>query len=252
MRVLKNRKGYILAKVSEIMTLNERKKTLLDAIIKEHVRTAKAVASNLLVNKYKFGLSPATIRNEMMALENEGYLTHLHTSAGRIPTEKGYRFYIENFLKEEELAPRKKAVLKESSKKIKDANVAIKNLAKAVASLSQEAVLIGFAPQDVYYTGITNVFKQPEFAEINLIYNLSEVVDHLDEAVEEIFYRIGKDVQILIGRDNPFGRECSTILTKYHLPSKEEGLLGILGPMRMDYNSNQALIRYTKELISNL
>ena len=234
------------------MSLDERKQTLLEAVVKEHIRTAKAVGSSHLVEKYRFHLSPATIRHEMMDLENEGYLTHRHTSAGRIPTEKGYRFFIDNLLEEKELNLQHKAVLQKTYKDTKDSLIRIKNLAKMVAHLSHEAVLIGFAPQDVYYTGLTNVFRQPEFSQIDLVYSLSEVVDHLDEAMEEIFNEVTPEIKILVGKENPFGRGCSVILTKYSHYRVGEGLLGILGPMRMDYNNNQALVKYTQELISNI
>lgn len=234
------------------MALEERKKELLNAIINEYIKTAKAVGSNLIVDKYKFNLSPATIRNEMTELEQEGYLTHRYTSSGRIPTERGYQFYIQNFLEEKELNQKDKTLLKKSSQEIKEAHIALKNLAKTLASLSQEAVLIGFTPQDVYYTGLTNIFNQPEFSEIGLIHHLSAVVDHLDETMEDIFDEVGKEIQILIGKENPFGKDCSAILAKYYLSSQKEGLLGILGPMRMDYCNNQALVKYTQSLISNL
>jgi heat-inducible transcriptional repressor len=234
------------------MALSERQEKLLDTIIKEHIRTAKAIGSSLLVEKHKFGLSPATIRNEMMALEKEGYLVQPHTSAGRVPSEKGYRFYIDNFLAEKELANQHKDLLKKSSKEVKEINLALKSMAKMMAQISDGAVVIGFEPQNVYYTGITNIFRQPEFSEIGLIYNLSEIVDHLDEALEDVFHEISQDVHILIGQDNPFGADCSAILTKYQHTKEGEGLFGILGPMRMDYNNNQALLKYTQELISNL
>lgn len=234
------------------MALSTRQEKLLDTIIKEHIRTARAVGSSLLVEKYKFGFSTATIRNEMMELENEGYLTHLHTSAGRIPTEKGYRFYTDNFLSDKELGAQHKDFIQKSSKEAKEVHLSLKNIAKAVAQISNEAVLVGFEPQNVYYTGITNIFRQPEFSEIGLIYNISEVVDHLDEALGDIFNKISQDVHILIGRDNPFGADCSVILTRYRHSNEGEGLFGILGPMRMDYHNNQALLKYAQELISNL
>lgn len=233
------------------MVINDRKKALLEAIITQHIKTASPVGSNLLVGRGGFKLSPATIRNEMVDLEKEGYLTHPHTSAGRIPTEKGYRFYIDNFVKDEDLNDKHKNQLKQMSKAEKEHLMAVKQVAKEVATLSNGAVVVGFAPRDIYYTGLTNVFRQPEFAELDLIYNLSEVVDHLDEAVEGIFDKISPDIHILLGNENPFGKGCSTILTKYQ-SDKEEGLIAILGPMRMNYSHNRALIKYTQELITNL
>jgi heat-inducible transcriptional repressor len=233
------------------MELNDRKKALLAAIIKQHIKTALPVGSNLLAGKGGFDLSTATIRNEMMDLEKEGYLTQPHTSAGRIPTEKGYRFFIENFLEEKDLSEKHKNQLQQMMKTEKDEPFAVKLVAKEMAALSNGAVVVGFSPRDIYYTGLTNVFRQPEFAELDVIYNLSEVVDHLDEAVAEIYADISKDVHILLGKENPFGKQCSTILTKYQR-GDSEGLIAILGPMRMNYSHNRALIKYTQELITNL
>lgn len=239
-------------KIYRHMALNDRKKALFGAIVKEYIKTARAVGSEFLASKYHLDRSSATIRNEMMELEKQGFLTHPFTSAGRIPTEKGYRFYIENFLEDKDLSSQDKVELSKAIKQVKDLDtIILKNLAKAIAELSREAVFVGFGPQDVYYTGLTNVFRQPEFSEREVIYDLSEVVDHLDEAVNDIFDEINYQIRFLIGKKNPFGKECSAILTKYHLASKD-GLLGILGPMRMDYQNNQTLLKYTQELISNI
>lgn len=76
--------------------MTERQEKIIETIIKEHVRTSKPVSSKILVQKYKLGLSSATLRNEMKELEKVGYLSKPHTSAGRIPTEKGYRFFIKS------------------------------------------------------------------------------------------------------------------------------------------------------------
>ncbi|MFA6525008.1 MAG: hypothetical protein WCT33_01910 [Patescibacteria group bacterium] len=233
------------------MELNDRKKALLAAIIKQHIKTAIPVGSNLLVGKGGFDLSTATIRNEMMDLEKDGYLTQPHTSAGRIPTEKGYRFFIDNFMDEKDLSEKHKSQLQEILKSDNEDSLVVKQVAKEVAALSNGAVVVGFSPRDIYYTGLTNVFRQPEFAELNLIYNLSEVIDHLDEAVAGIYNDISRDVHILLGKNNPFGKQCSTILTKFQSDHKE-GLIAILGPMRMNYSHNRALIKYTQELITNL
>lgn len=83
--------------------ISERKKRLLEIIIKEYLKTASPVPSGLLVEKYKLDISPATVRNEMMELENEGYIYQPHTSAGRIPTEAAYKLFstdLENSKKE--------------------------------------------------------------------------------------------------------------------------------------------------------
>jgi heat-inducible transcriptional repressor len=83
--------------------LTERRQTILKLVIQEFVETANPVASEILVRKYGLPVSPATVRNELAALEELGYLTHLHTSAGRIPTDAGYRFFVENLMERHSL-----------------------------------------------------------------------------------------------------------------------------------------------------
>jgi len=85
-------------------TLENRKRKLLQAVVYQYVRTAKPVGSQVIVDKYNFGLSSATVRNLLVDLEKEGFLVQPHTSAGRIPTDKGYRFYVDSLLEIQSLA----------------------------------------------------------------------------------------------------------------------------------------------------
>ncbi len=235
------------------MTLNERKSALLSAIIKEHISTGQTVASKTLVDKHGFSLSPATIRNEMSDLEELGYIYQPHTSAGRIPTEKGWKFYIEHFLKNVELTKQKKntldAILKEHDLSYEGM---VKNVAKQMAELSRETIFVGFSPDDFYYTGLSNLFAHQEFQKIDLMCHMTEVVDHLDEVMKKIFDNVSNDIKIMVGSENPFGRECGSIMISYSFGDKGKGLLGILGPMRMDYDNNVALIKYTQELFNKV
>src|SRR5437870_3292959 len=83
--------------------LTERQAAILNYIVREHIETALPVGSDTLVRKFGLGLSSATIRNEMARLEEAGYISHPHTSAGRIPSDKGYRFYVEVLMREEDI-----------------------------------------------------------------------------------------------------------------------------------------------------
>jgi len=231
---------------------NDRKSALISAIINEHIISGQTVASKAIVDNYDFSLSPATIRNEMGALEKDGYIYQPHTSAGRIPTEKGWKYYIENFLKDVELDKKHKQVL---DRVLSDTGLSyegiIKSAAKGLAELSEEAVFVGFSPDNFYYTGLSNLFRKPEFQKIDLVRHMSEVVDHLDEVIKDMFDEIN-EVRVLVGSENPFGKECSSIVGKYKYGKDQEGLFGILGPMRMDYENNLALIKYAKQLFSEV
>ena len=78
--------------------MEERQQKLLKIIVKEYIKTAEPISSGLLVQKFRLPYSPATVRAELVKLEEEGYIHQPHTSAGRVPTEKAYQFYVENFL----------------------------------------------------------------------------------------------------------------------------------------------------------
>jgi len=230
--------------------MKARQKTILNLIIKEYIKTAEPVSSAWVGKKSGLKLSPATIRNEMTELENEGYLRQPHTSAGRVPTEKGFRFYIDN-LKDKDTAKGKMKPLEVALRQSEDGReIAVKNLAKMLAELATEAVFVGFAPQNTYYTGLSNLFAQPEFSDQKLLSNLTEAFDTMDERMEQVFEDMGEEVQIMIGEDNPFASDCGAIFVKYHGPKSSEGVIGILGPMRMDYEHNISLIKHIKKLLT--
>jgi len=226
--------------------MNDRQRQLLGLVIKEHIKTALPVGSGLLVGKSKLDVSSATVRNELSELEKEGFIYQPHTSAGRVPTEKGYRYYIENFMDKRELKTTETMPFNEVLKNSLVQDMALKSLAKQMVEFSKETVIVAFDKNNVYYTGIANLFGKPEFADPNMVSNLSEVIDHLDEVVNKVFDQIN-DVQILIGSENPFGTDCAAILGKYQMKDKRDGLFIILGPMRMEYDRNLALVEYVRK-----
>ena len=95
------------------MDLSERKLKILQAIVGDYIRSAEPVGSRTLSKKYDMGISAATIRNEMSDLEEMGYLTHPHTSSGRVPSEKAYRLYVNEMMKKRELTEEEKDYLQE-------------------------------------------------------------------------------------------------------------------------------------------
>ncbi len=226
--------------------MDNRKEFILNTIIKEHIRTGAPVGSSILVDKYKLDISPATVRNEMAELESKNYIIQPYTSAGRIPTEKAYNFYVENLksakLKEAEVNDLKNVLANKNE-------VGFKNTAKILAKKSGNAVFWAYHKNNLFYTGISNLFSQPEFSQVNLIYDISSIIDRVDEIIDQIFNEIKYGPQILIGSDNPFGNFCSTILAKYKV-GDNVGMFGIIGPLRMNYEKNMALVKYVNESIT--
>lgn len=229
--------------------MEERKQRLLSSIIAQYIEFAEPVGSGLIVEKYNLNVSPATVRNEMMELEREGYIYQPHTSAGRVPTEKGYKFYVENFLNRDLNNNLKKRIFKIYEQDEPD-EIKIKSMAKKIAQESNEAVIIAFEAMNIYYTGLSNLFSQPEFNEHRLVCNLSAVIDKMDEVIYKCYNYGNENVDILIGEDNPFDSYCSAIMTK--VTHKNLALfMCLLGPMRMDYNKNVGLLEYAREILIN-
>ena len=225
--------------------ISERKKLILKTILKEYTKTAQAISSGLLVEKYNLGISPATVRNEMMELENEGYIFQPHTSAGRIPTEMAYTLCVAEFIDTKKVNKNSENYAKVLDAIFAKDEDAFKQVAKTIAELSGQTVFWAFHKNNLYYTGISNLFSQEEFKQLNLIQDASAVIDRLDEIIDQIFNELELGSKIFIGSVNPFGNFLSTVLLKYK-HNNQSGIFGILGPMRMDYEKNLALIEYIK------
>lgn len=227
--------------------MEQRKEKILYTIIKEHIKTGAPVGSSILVEKYKLNVSPATVRNDMSDLENDGFIAQPHTSAGRVPTESAYRLYVQN-IEDKKIGDKEASLLLEALGAMTEQD--FKHTAKVLAALSGNAVFWAFHRHNLYYTGISNLLSQPEFSQTNLIYDISVVIDRVDEIINEIYDGLEDGTVIKLGMDNPFGNFCSTIFAKYKLEG-HTGLVGILGPMRMNYEKNLALMKFINSQINN-
>lgn len=122
------------------MFLDERKKRILQSIIDDYISTAEPVGSRTVARKHELGLSSATIRNEMADLEEMGYLTQPHTSAGRIPSDKGYRFYVDQLMKQSELTMEEIYSIKSAmDTKINELSQLLKQVSVAMSKITKYA-----------------------------------------------------------------------------------------------------------------
>lgn len=221
------------------MDLTERQQAILRAVIKAYLKTAQPVSSGILVEKYGLDLSPATIRNEMMDLEEAGYILQPHTSAGRVPTVAAYKWHV-NALSVKKLPA---SCCQELDSVFAFDEASLKKTARKIAELADAAVFWAFHKNDLYHTGLSNLFAQPEFKQSNLAYDFSKVIDRLEEIIDDNFNAWPSGRQVLLGPDNPFGEFLGTVLIKYR-QSGQSGLLGIVGPLRLDYDRAIGLADY--------
>jgi len=229
--------------------MNKRTEEILAALVREYVDSASPIGSFTLVKDYNFPFSPATIRAEMALLEDLGYLFSPHTSAGRIPTEKGYRYYVDNFIEHPEFVSRealalKKRILAFSPKFEKMLNAA----SKAITDITGNAALVE-SGGIVYKSGIVNLLRQPEFKTEDYALGVAEIFENLDEVIKEIPDTL-EEAEIFIGNESPFGKKanCSMVFVRFETNYSNSGTIGIIGPTRMSYEKNLSIVRFVKNI----
>ena len=226
--------------------MTKRREKILNLVIENYIANAEPVGSKFLVANAALGISEATVRNELRALEDEGYLSHPHTSAGRIPTEKGYKYYIKNLnLAKSHISNNDSKILSNSLAKDRNHELSLKNAAKTMVDLSNETMIIAFSPEKVYYTGLANLFNKPEFAELRLVADISQAFDQCEERVDDFFDQVSDEPKYFIGHEHPFGEMLSVLSARFG----DDGLVALLGPKRMDYKYNFGLIKRLLEII---
>ena len=230
-----------------------RQQKILQAIIDSFIKTAMPVGSKYIQEFYDFGVSPATIRNEMSSLEREGYIMQPHTSAGRVPTSRAYRMMVDHMqlqkqlihrVQQDMLKVRREYYLKKTKEKLYD----------MVAILAGVTGNISFATlpdkDRVFYIGISNLLKKPEF--ITQPEKASQVVEILENELYDILcdLDIKDDGAVYIGEENilPEFQTCSLLAIPYRYQSFD-GVMGILGSTRMDYPYNLAALRSAIQLL---
>ncbi|MDD5437859.1 MAG: hypothetical protein PHC70_01810 [Patescibacteria group bacterium] len=227
--------------------MEEHLSQILKLVIDQAIQTGEPVGSQSLVEQFDLKVSPATVRNYFMELEESGFIMQPHTSSGRLPTEKGYKFYLQNLMKPKTLSKKETNELAEAAKFEKEDHHRVKALAKAMAELAQNASVVGIGSMDSYYTGLSNLFAQPEFKDWNRIVSISDILDRMDDVLGKLRHVRFDEPTTLIGSECPFGSMCGSVL----LTGPQGCLIGILGPMRMDYSQAVSLMKRMKQLITN-
>ena len=239
------------------MTLTKRQEKLLEKIVKEYVRSAVPVSSKLLYKKYDFGVSPATLRNEMQKLTEQGYLYQPHTSAGRMPTDRGYRFFVNSlfekdcFRVEEE---KKSKILEEIKKEVDDSIKLIQILSRILADNSYNLGLSFLLGQEILWKeGWEKVFSKPEFRGAEITSRFIKTLNSFERNIKEFASDSSLEPKVYIGKENTVSRdnEFSIIAAKFVCSDFNcEGMFAILGPKRMNYNRNISLARFLAQSLS--
>ncbi len=233
--------------------MNKRQEKILSAVVEEYTEKVVPVGSKVLSEKYGLKMSPATIRNDMAVLSKEGFLYQPHTSAGRIPTDKGYRYFVEKIMSDRPLSLAEQKKLQAELLKLKaQKNKLSRVTAKLLSSLSGALVISG-AEDDACEFGISELLENPEFRQADEFCKVAELLDRVDENVSDILSQMtdGK-TRIFIGKENPIKNlpNCSMVVSPYDTKSGKKAMLAIVGPKRMDYAKNKSLLEYMKKVLA--
>lgn len=233
--------------------MTERQELLLAAIIEQYAEIAVPVGSVTLAKL--FGVSSATIRAEMVRLEEAGLIMQPHTSAGRIPTDKGYRFYVNKISgAAQPLLPDRgaKAIEARVATYARDrADHAIRGAVDSLVELTHNLGLATIGDQ-LYLSGLSNLFGQPEFASGLAVRQVASLLDNLEPWLREA--APNEPINVYIGAENPIGKAsgCTLIISRFRSPFSDRSYIGVLGPTRQSYARVMHLVQRTGGMLEEV
>lgn len=230
------------------MSITKRQQEILCAIVEQYAEVASPVGSSLLAKV--FSVSSATIRAEMAELERVGYIMQPHTSAGRVPTDKGYRFYVNNLAQREE-TPRERRAEHALTARVTGGGLPERTIRNAVDTLVELTHNLSLATigNQLYMSGLSNLFGQPEFMHSGQVQQVAHLLDNLEPWLYEA--APNEPLSVYIGRENPIGRTagCSLIISRFRSPYSDRSYIGVLGPTRQNYRDVMTLVRHAGEAL---
>ncbi|MGC9031249.1 MAG: hypothetical protein ACP5H7_00530 [Minisyncoccia bacterium] len=251
------------------MELTNRQKTLVKIITKEYIKSANPISSSFIINHYNFGIKEAMIRKEMQKLGKLGFITKPHTSGGRIPTNKGYKFLIEEFLKEN--SEQKFNYFEDFKILFKNDNSLfnyINTILESLKKLSSSLIILNFLEKDfLLKDGWEKVTKEPEFKEKDVYLEFIEFTERFQDKIKglnKIFKKVSKyekkelkpekKIKVFVGKENPFLRtdKFSIIMSSCCFGKEDRIIISFLGPKRMYYDKNIRLLKSLINLVENI
>lgn len=235
--------------------LSERQKQLLKVIIELYVKTGEAIASDAIEKNSSLGISPATIRNEMVTLTEMGFLKQPHVSAGRVPTSMGFRLYISELMKEKELSVVDEVNIRQQMMDArahfnKMVHVATKSLADKCDTLA-----IAINGDDVYYTGAANILDLPEFFDIDVTRFVLSMLDEQATLEKVIGLAKGQEsLHIIFGEETDYEylQPTSFAFLNFENPSGSQDVIGVIGPARLNFPVIIPYLRYIGQVLTEV
>ncbi|OGM21340.1 hypothetical protein A2955_01335 [Candidatus Woesebacteria bacterium RIFCSPLOWO2_01_FULL_37_19] len=236
--------------------LTARQTQILKALIDEYIETAEPVGSESLDKKYNLGVSPATIRNEMVELTRSGYLRQPHTSAGRVPSPLAMKFYIDQLMEEKQMSLAEEVKTKEEVWDSRnDVHGLMREATHALADRTRSLALGTLDDGDVWHSGYSNVFLHPEFMDMEVSATLFSLIEEARRIHELFFERMTglTPIEVIFGEDLGWSglNYIGVVGTRFKVRGKDAGL-AIVGPARLRYSTIIPILRYFRSLIQEV
>ena len=233
----------------------QRRNMVLAASVNAYINSAEPVSSEKLT--HDFGLSSATVRNILAELEEAELLTHPHTSAGRIPTDKGYRYYVDFLMSEIELMEdQKKTIINEYKSKIERLEDVLENTSEIISRITRYAGIVSLLEWEdkLFYRGISHILEQPEFHDSEKVRLLIKVMEEKKNILDIINRDFKESTKIYIGSEIgcPEIDTCSLVISTYNRGKRQNGRLAVLGPRRMSYEHIVPTLEFISDVLSDI
>ncbi|MDD5347230.1 MAG: hypothetical protein PHT59_01305 [Candidatus Omnitrophica bacterium] len=235
---------------------SERRNSVLSAAVSEYIATGEPVSSQELAGS--FDLSPATLRNILAELEDDGYLFSPHTSSGRVPTDKGYRYYVDFLMSDQALGEQqRKAILSGYNARFSSLENILDRTSDIIASLTHYTALVSFSEWEdrIFYRGLSNIFAHPEFHDFEKIAILVGLLEEKKQLLQLLNQRLEEPFKIYIGEEIAcpcINDVCSLVISPYRSGTKRIGRIAVLGPRRMSYDSTISTLEFISDTLNSV
>ncbi len=227
--------------------LTKRQQLILDIVVENYIELGEPISSQFIEENCNLGVSPATIRNDLKKLVKEGYLDQPHTSAGRVPADKGYRYFVNKLLKKKRRLQdgRIDREIRKMEEGMEELDF-LRELTGFLATMSSSLTYSYLMDKNLFWKeGFEEAFHDPEFEDITKVHSFLEMVKKFEARFENDFFQDleRSEIRIYIGKESPLGNEdFSIMVSRYCYSHSEDGVVALLGPKRMAYDKNIAIV----------
>ena len=229
------------------MILDERKARILDFIVRDYIKRGEPVASGRVYGNAVVDAAPATIRNIMGELDESGFLEQLHTSGGRVPTDKAYRYFVDSLMDVKTPKRRDQEALEEMARSVRPSRDINYQMGKVISEATNLFTIIASFGNKKHldYYGAEGLLAEPEFDDRQILRDFARLMDGAYEAAD-VYRREMEDAEeVFIGKENPVREvENFSVLSARWQDGGEETVMLAVGPKRMDYEYGYSVIRY--------